>query len=122
MRPRPLSLPVAGQYLKHLIFAQQRRRRPRLAGLEAARGVNGYANGPVRGGAGRRAGMRHTTIANLNPYIILRILAAAREGGEEERARKGKGGRAFIDDLIFRAVRKVCRPQRKIDSGVCPRL
>ena len=63
--------------------------------------------------------MRHTTIANLESLYHITNTG----GGEEESARRGKGGRAFIDDLIFRPVRKVCRPQRKIDSGgVCPRL
>ena len=69
--------------------------------------------------------MRHTTIANLESLYHITNTGdgeGEREGEEEESARKGKGGRAFIDDLIFRPVRKVCRPQRKIDSGVCPRL
>ena len=56
--------------------------------------------------------MRHTTIANLESLYHITNTG----GGEEESARRGKGGRAFIDDLIFRPVRKVCRPQRKIDS------
>ena len=65
--------------------------------------------------------MRHTTIANLESLYHITNTSDGEgvRGGEE---RKRKGGRAFIDDLIFRPVRKVCRPQREIDSGVCPRL
>ena len=119
MRPRPLSLRRPIFEASHFCPTASTSSSPgRFGGCERGERVREWTGARWRGWAGEQGCATLPCIANLESLYHITNTG----GGEEESARRGKGGRAFIDDLIFRPVRKVCRPQRKIDGGVCPRL